>query len=164
MKLPLWKAGVLIFFVGSLFVGVIEILFVSKIFSVMNNMITRFEQEEIQEQKDWDEDEKSYHTFRKEWHDDFEAIRKKLDEESKQRKIRAYCREIARSKSENRLLSEIKGEYFQKSVEPRIKVWWQQRLAELEGNTLVREATLKSDREMLNKLGVSENDCDESGK
>lgn len=161
MKLPLWKAVVLIFFVGFLFVIAIEEVFISKIFAVMGKMINQFENEEKEEKKDWDAYEKSYEAFNKKSHDDFEEIWKKSEEESKQRTIKEYCNEISKIESQNKLFHEMKSKNYKKPKEPIIQAWEKERLTELEKEASMRDIRLKAAKEMLNKFGASERNCNE---
>jgi len=161
MKLPIWKAVILVFFIGFLFIAVLEELFISKIFSVMNGMITRFEKTEKEEKKDWDAYEKSYEAFNKKSHDDFEESWKKSEEESKRRTIKEYCNEISKIESQNKLLSEMKSKSYKKPKELIIRAWEKERLTELEKEAPMRKIRLKAAKEMLNKFGSSEKNCNE---
>jgi hypothetical protein len=161
MKLPVWKAMVLVFFIGFIFMAVVEELFINKIFSVMNGMVTRFEQTEKEEKKDWDGYEKSYEAFNKKSHDNFEKSWKKSEEESKQRTIKEYCNEISKIESQNKLLSEMKSKKYKKPKELIIRAWEKEMFAELEKEAPMREIRLKSAKEMLNKFGSSEKNCNE---
>lgn len=163
MNLPAWKAVILIFFIIILFMAIVEELFISKIFSIMNGMITRFEQTEKEEKKDWDAYEKSYEAFNKKSHDDFAESWKKIEEESKRRSIKEYCIEISDIESQNKLLSEMKSKNYKKPREPIIREWEKERLAELEKEVPMRRIRLKTAKEMLNKLGSSERNCNEIG-
>lgn len=162
MKLPLWKAVILGLLVGFIFMAGVEKLFFGKIFSVMDSMMTRFEQEKIEDQLDLEAQEKSFDASIKKWHDDFERDRKEWDERFKEREIKEYCEDIARIKSQDKFLMEMKDANYQKAENPVIRLWREERFAELEKETPVREARLKSVREMLNKLGWSEQQCDET--
>lgn len=161
MKLPVWKAVILIFFIGFLFMAVVEELFISKVFSVMNGMITRFEQTEKEEKKDWNSYEKSYEAFNKKSHDDFEESWKKSEEESKQRTIKEYCNEIYKIESQNKVLSEMKSKSYKKPKELIIRAWEKERLTELEKEAPMLKIRLKAAKEVLNKFGSSEKNCNE---
>ncbi|RDI41126.1 hypothetical protein [Aquicella lusitana] len=161
MKLPVWKAVVLIFFISFLFIAIVEELFISKIFSVMYGMITRFEQTEKEEKKDWDAYEKSYEAFNKKSHDDFKSSWDKREEEFKKGQIRDICEEIKGIERDNKLLSEMENTNFKKSDEPIIRAMDEWEVAKLKREAKQREKQMKADKEMLVMYNASEKNCDE---
>lgn len=163
-KLPLWKAIILLFFAGFIFMTVIENLVVSKIFLFIDGMITQFDKESKKEQKEWDEDEKASEAFNKKWHDDFKAESDRMEKEFRQSQLETFCKELKEVELADNQLRKMKNPDYKKANDPVIQVWEEQELTELEEGAPERKKRLEDAKEMVIKYGGSEKICDEIKK
>lgn len=97
-KMPAWKAAVLMLFLLAFLMVAAEEIFVSRIFSVMGNMIIAFEKDKKTEMQEWDEDEKRSAELDRKWHKDFHDSWDKWEEQSKQAQQSMYCRDYLKVK------------------------------------------------------------------
>ncbi len=161
LKLPLWKAAILVLFVSFIFTAAVEEVFIHQIFSVMDKIITKFDKEEKDEKNDWNSYEKSYAKFEKKSQDSFNEAWDKQEERFKQERIKDYCKDIFVAKSQNNYIQKLEKEKNDKSIDVIVRAWHEDILKELKKETLDRQNRFNSAKNMLRKYNFDENRCGE---
>jgi hypothetical protein len=155
-KLPVWKVAIVLILLFTFLIAGIEEIFVSRVFYVMDRMITAFEKEKKEENDEWEKEEKRFAELDRKWKQDFKDAWKKQDKEDKQARQRGYCRDYLRIKKIQTYLRqpsddskdfiirswrEDERERLKKEVEPKQLIW----LENAAKNKLFDPSTCKED-------------------